>query len=53
MHMIHKDCLKGIAEKAVRGLGESKCPECGTGIYQFEIKTIFGEGFIEEMDKIA
>jgi hypothetical protein len=51
--MIHKKCLRAIAEKSVRGQGELACPECSERISQFEIRSIFGEPFIEELDKIA
>jgi hypothetical protein len=29
------------------------CPECREGISQYEIKTILGEQFMEEIDKLA
>jgi hypothetical protein len=29
------------------------CPECSEGISQYEIKTILGEQFMEEIDKLS
>jgi len=40
--MIHKKCLKDLAEKAVRDQGDLQCPECMEKIPSFEIKSIFG-----------